>query len=231
MIYSPPPDQVGGLPAQNLDDARGNFSISAFANQKITIPIVVPAGDPVNLAAAEEWAGILAQISSGNIDAKVIQIAHTQISANEAQDMDPMGVCLQDWAPDYPDASDYADPMYREGGSYPAGDNLFVSYFASLAPSTPNDLVHVNGSTYTQAQVFSWINGNITLADISVDPAVRQAAYETSVKLAIAMGLYVYVYQAAQIWIFRSWLKGYKLQENPIIGGGADLVFYWLTKG
>jgi hypothetical protein len=32
---------------------------------------------------------------------------------------------------------------------------------------------------------------------------------------------------------FRSWLKGYEMQENPISGGGydPDLLFYWLTKG
>ena len=80
MLYSVPPDQLGGLPAQNLDAARGNFSISAWAKQKITVPIVVTTGDPVNLAAAEEWAGILAQISNGNINAKVVQITDTQAS-------------------------------------------------------------------------------------------------------------------------------------------------------
>jgi len=44
------------------------------------------------------------------------------------------------------------------------------------------------------------------------------------------MGLYVNVYQPQQLWYFRSWLKGYEMQENPMIGGGSDLLFYWLTK-
>jgi hypothetical protein len=60
---------------------------------------------------------------------------------------------------------------------------------------------------------------------------VRARAYLITTKLAIAMGLYVYVYQYQQFWFFRSWLKGYEMQENPIVGSSSDLVFYWLTKG
>jgi hypothetical protein len=89
----------------------------------------------------------------------------------------------------------------------------------------------VNGTTYTQDKVWSWMQGNITLGDTSVDPAVRARAYLTTERLAIAMGLYIYVYQAEAIWYFRSWLKGYEMQENPMIGAVYVLVFYWLTKG
>jgi ABC-type transport system substrate-binding protein len=231
MIYFIPPDQLGGLPAQNLAAAKGNFSISAWANQKITIPIVETVGDPVNLAAAEEWAGTLAQISNGNINAKVVQITSTQFLADSAQDMNPMAVAFSTFAPDYADASDYVYGMYGQGGFIPSGVNWLDSYFASLAPPTPNDLVHVNGSTYTQAQVYAWINGNLTRGDASVDPVVKQRTYETSEKLGIAMGLYVNVYQAEAFWYFRSWLKGYELQDNPIISsGGKVLLFYWLAK-
>jgi ABC-type transport system substrate-binding protein len=230
MIYAPPPDQLGGLPAQNLDAARGNYSISAWANRKITIPIVVLVGDPVDLAAAEEWAGILAQISNGNIQVKVVQLTWSPIIANTVQDQNGMGVAFGAWSPDYADPADYVNAMYLEGGYYSSGSNWLVSYFASLPPSTPHDVVHLDGATYTQAQVYSWMNGNITLGDTSVDPAVRQSAYEVSEKLAVAMGLYVYVYQANQLWYFRTWLKGYEMQENPMIGGGPELVFYWLSK-
>jgi hypothetical protein len=230
MIYYSPPDQLGGLPAQNLTAARGNFSISAWANQKITIPIVEQVGDPVNLAAAEEWAGILAQISNGNINAKVVQISTPLWLANFAQGMNPMGVTLDEWIPDYPDPAGLIDGLFLEGGVIASGTNLLGSNFASLPPSTPYDVVHVNGSTYNQAQVWSWMQSNITLGDTAVDPAVRQAAYETMNRLAIAMGLHAYVYQARQLWYFRSWLKGYETQENPTIGGGGTLLFYWLYK-
>jgi ABC-type transport system substrate-binding protein len=229
MIYAPPPDELGGLPAQNLAAARGNFSISAFADRKMTVPIVEIVGDPIELAAGEEWAGVLAQISNGNITARVVQITWSEDTAFLAPGMDPMGISFTYWAPDYPDPSDYVNAIYLEGGYIPSGDNLFVSNLASMAPSTPYDAVHING-TYSQAQVYRWMNGNITIGDTSVDPSVRRRAYEITEELAIAMGLYAYVYQARQMWYFRSWLKGYETQENPMIGGGWDLLFYWLTK-
>jgi hypothetical protein len=136
-----------------------------------------------------------------------------------------------EWIPDYPDPADVVDALYLEGGVYASGNDWAVSNFASLPPTTAYDLVHLNGSTYTQAQVYSWMNGNITLGNTSTDPAVRQSAYTEAERLAVAMGLYVYTYQVRQLWYWRSWLKGYQLQENPVIGGGAALLFYWLTKG
>jgi hypothetical protein len=228
LVYAVPPDQLGGLPAQNLAAARGNYSISAWANQKITIPIFVYTADLVNLAAAEEWAGTLAQISSGNINAKVVQISPSLSEADSAQDMDPQGVVIDLWWGS--DPSQFIDGFYLQGGYEAAANNWLVSYFASLPPSTPNDVVHINGSTYNQAQVYSWINGNVTLGDGSLNMAVKQNAYETATRLAIAMGLYVYVYQAGDFWYWRSWLKGYEMQENPAIGGSGTLLFFWLTK-
>jgi hypothetical protein len=219
------------LPTQNLAAAKGNFSISAWANQKITIPIIETAGDLVNIAAAEEWAGILSQVSNGNIVAKVVQISYSQEIADTAQDMNPMGVYWEGNYPDYPDPSDAASTMLKQGGYYPSGNNWLVSYFANLSPVTTNDVVHVNGTAYTQDKVYDWINGNLTLGAGSIDPAVRQRAYLIATKLAVDMGLYSYVYQARQFWYWRSWLKGYELQESLIIGACSDLLFCWLTKG
>ena len=231
MIYAPPPDELGGIPAQNLADARGNFSISAWRDQKITIPICAYPEDLMNQAAVEEWAGILSQISGGNITAKVAMVSDSEMMADSAQGADPMPLIIDDWWPSTGDASDLISGLYQEGAFEAAADNWLATNFASLPPSTPYDEVRVNGTTYTQAQVWSWMQGNITLGDTSVDPAVRARAYLITERLAIAMGLYVYVYQANMIWFFRSWLKGYQMQENPMVGGVGDPLFYWMTKG
>ena len=230
-LYSLPPDQLGGLPTQNLAAARGNFSISAWANQKITVPIIVQSGDQVNLAGAEEWAGILAQISNGNINAKVVQINVSQLIGDIAQDTNPLAVYWYEEFPSYPDPANAGNDELQQGGYYASGNNWLVSYFAALAPSTPNDLVRVGGSTYTQSQVFSWINGNLTVAAASVDPTVRQNCYTAASKLGVAMGLYVPVYQLSQFWFWRSSLKGVAMQENPIVGDVWILLFFWLAKG
>jgi len=230
MEFAPSADELGGLPTQNLADAKGNFSISAWANQKITIPICVYPGDLVDTAAAEEWAGTLAQISNGNINAKIAMVTESEMMANSAQGADPMSVIIDDWYPGTGDASDFVSGLYQEGAFEASASNWLLSNFASLPPSTPYDVVRVNGTTYTQAQVWSWMQGNLTLGDTSVDPAVRARTYLITERLAIAMGLYVYAYQARMIWFFRSWLKGYEMQENPMIGAIAEPLFYWMTK-
>jgi hypothetical protein len=230
MTYAPSPDQIGGLPTQNLAAAKGNFSISAWANQKITIPICAYPGDLPDIAAAEEWAGILSQISNGNIDARVAMVSETQMMANSVPSSDPMPVVIDDWWPGTGDASDFVSGMYQEGAFEAGASNWVLSNFVSLPPQTPNDVVHLNGTTYSQDKVWSWIQGNLTLGDTSVDPAVRAKAYLITTRLAIAMGLYVYAYQARMIWYWRSWLKGYEMQENPMIGAIDEPLFYWMTK-
>jgi peptide/nickel transport system substrate-binding protein len=231
MAYWVPPSQLGGLPTQNLNDARGNFSISAWHDTKINLPIIIQSGDPTELAAAQDYASILNQMSGGNITAQVVAIPFTQEVSYFVPKQDPMGVYWDTVSPDYPDPSDYVDLMYLQGGFVPAGNNWVVSNFVSMPPANPNGLVHVNGSLFAQDKVYSWINGNVSLGDTSTDPNVRQRAYKIAEELAIDMGLIVYVYQVQQFWFFRSWLGGYQYQENPMLGGVGDLLYFWLTKG
>jgi ABC-type transport system substrate-binding protein len=230
MTYAVPPNEMGGLPTQNLNAAKGNYSISAWANQKITIPIVILAGDPVDLAGAEEWAGILAQISNGNINARVVQVTQPLEDALLVPGQNPMPVSFEDWAPDYPDPTDYVTPFYADGGFYMSGDNLNATNLASLLPTTQNEEVPINGTTYAQTQVWSWMQGNITLSGTSVDPAVRQRTYKMAMELAIALGLYVYIYQGRSFWYARTWMKGFDLEENPMTGAEGVLVYYWVSK-
>jgi peptide/nickel transport system substrate-binding protein len=225
---------LGGLPQQDLNSARGNFSISAFANQTITIPISVITGSPLVLAGAEEWAAALSLISNGHIQAKVVQTPLSQEDADLVPNGDPLAVMFQNWFPDYPDPTDYASAMLQVGGYYPAGANWLPSTFAyapsGVAPVGPNDVVHVNGSTYTQEQVYTWINNNVTAADSSLNPAVRQHDYKIADELTIDMGLYVFVYDQSQFIYWRSYMQGASLEENPITDVGWIFQYYWMTK-
>jgi ABC-type transport system substrate-binding protein len=230
--YYVPPDQLGGLPTQNLNAAKGNFSISAWHDSKITVPIVVPLGDPVTLAAAEEWGQTLSQISGGNITAKVVTFLHSSILGNCAAGANGMAVYYENWnPPSYPHPTNWWNGELQQGSYFPAANGWTTSNFASLPPPNPNGLVQVNGSMYTQAQVWKWLNGNITLGDTSVDPAVIQRAYTTVQLLEIALGLYVNVILINQFWYFRSWLNGYQAEENAMYNGAGGITFFWLTKG
>ena len=227
MIYAPDPSLLGGLPQQNFKDAKGNFSISAWHDQKITVPIIVYVADPLNLAAAEEWASALSQVSGGNITAKPIQIPIEQQIADLVP-ANAMGVYWDNWAPDYPDPSDYVFGMYANNGDYAPANNWGM--FSTLAPNTPGDVVNLNGTSYSQSVVYQWLQGNVTLADTSTSPSVRQQAYLLCDRLAIALGLYIYVDTQQAFWFWRSWLTGYATEENPMLNAAGNLVYYYLNK-
>ena len=234
MEYYTNASSLGGLPQQNLKDATGNFSISAFANQTITIPISVITGNPAVLAGAEEWALTLQQISNGHINAKVVQIPLSQEDADLVPNGDPLVVMFQNWFPDYPDPADYTDALLLTGGYYPGGANWSPSTFSyaptGVAPVGPNDVVHINGSTYTQAQVYSWINGNVSAGDSSLVGTVRQSDYRTADRLTIDMGLYVFVYDQSQFIVWRSYMQGALAEENPITNAGWIFCYYYMSK-
>lgn len=46
--------------------------------------------------------------------------------------------------------------------------------------------------------------------------------------------MFVYVYQANSFWIVKPYITGYngiQSEENPMIGGAADSIYYWWIKG
>jgi len=227
MIYQPSPSLLGGLPTQNLKDAEGNFSLSAWHDMKITVPIIVYTSDPTDLAAAEEWASALSQASGGNITATPIQIPIEEQIA-DLTPANPQGVYWDNWAPDFPDPTDYVFGMYATNGDYGPANNW--ADFSALTPTSPNELVTINGSSYTQAKVYGWLQGNITLGDTSTNPAVRQQAYLICDRLAIALGLYVYVYVQQAFWFWRSWLTGYSYEESPMLNAAGNLLYVYMNK-
>jgi len=227
MIYEPSPSLLGGLPQQNLKAAEGNFSLSAWHDQKITVPIIVYVADPIDLAAASEWAAALSEVSGGNITAKPVQIPIEQQIADLVP-TNAMGVYWDNWAPDYPDPSDYVFGMYSNIGDYAPANNWGL--FSSLAPNTPGDVVNINGTSYPQSTVYQWLQGNVTLGDTSTSPAVRQQAYLVCDRLAIALGLYVYVDVQQAFWFWRSWLTGYANEENPMLNAAGNLLYFYLNK-
>jgi ABC-type transport system substrate-binding protein len=227
MVYAPSPSLLGGLPQQNLKDAEGNFSLSAWHDQHVTVPLIVYTSDSIDLAAAEDWAVALSQISGGNITAKPIQIPIEEQIADLVP-ANAMGVYWDNWAPDYPDPSDYVWGMYATAGDYGPANNW--ANFSSLAPPGPNDMVNVNGTKYPQAEVFQWLQGNITLGDTSITPAVRQQAYLVCDRLAIDLGLYVYVNDQQAFWFWRSWLTGATNEENPMLNAAGNLLYSYVSK-
>jgi len=125
--------------------------------------------------------------------------------------------------------------MLQAGGFYPGGSSwVSASSFSYTpvgnAPNDSNDVVHINGTAYPQDEVFQWINNNVTAADNSLIGSVRQYDYAIADKLAIDMGLYVFVQDAGQYVFWRPYMTGINAEENPIVDSGGIFVYYSMNK-
>jgi ABC-type transport system substrate-binding protein len=219
-------------PVQNLTDAKGNFSISAWRDEKITVPIIVVAGDPIDTASAEEWASTLNQISGGNITATVVQVEASQLFGDLVPGANPMGCYFLFYeGANYPDPSDEVLGALNQGGGVPVANAWSVSDFASLPPANSTNQVDVNGTMYPQSAVFGWLNGNLTAGNnVSLPTSARLEYYLAANHLEVDLGLYLFV---ANIYTFLYWnshLGGIQYEENPTTSGAPILWYFWMTK-
>lgn len=225
-----PPSEVGGLPQQNLQWAKANFSESAWKDDKITIPIGITVFGPqgqVQIASAEEWAQTLSQISGGNITAKIVQ---------EPLTLGPLAfqVVPLSWfysGPNYPSSQDDVDSFYPSSGVFAPFEGYSVQNFATLPPNNSSaNMVNVNGTLYSQATVYGWIDGNVSAGDVAPTAAAKQQDYAQSEYLMIKMALYVYQDQFNGFWYWRTWLHGIQNEEGMMLPGTGVTYVYWLSK-
>lgn len=218
-------------PQQNLADAKGNFSLSAWHDEKITVPIIVVSGDPVDTASAEEWAATLGQVSGGNITATVEQIQASQLFGNLVPGANPMGCYFLFYeGANYPDPGDEVSGAIQQGGIVASSNAWSVQDFMTLTPSNSVNEIDINGTNYSQSTVFNWMNGNFTEGGLVTNTSARLEYYLDAQHLAVDLGLYVYV---ANIYTFLYWsshLGGIQYEENPATAGAGILWYYWMTK-
>ncbi|MEM4138783.1 MAG: ABC transporter substrate-binding protein [Sulfolobaceae archaeon] len=219
--YTPPEQITSDLPKFNLTYAKELMIKSGLYNVSVYFPIIVPSGDTVDYAAAQMWAQALQQIDP-NIRAEPLYMPFSQIISYQVPGQNPLPIYYLGWIADYPHPSDFVDAMYKENGTYPAPDGWYVSYLEKLG--------------YTdQANLYKQLNDLIIKADSATDPTLAKQLYANVTKIALELYMYVYVVQPNAFWIVKPYMKGYKgditYQENPMIGGAGDSLFYWWVKG
>jgi ABC-type oligopeptide transport system substrate-binding subunit len=95
--------QQGGanVPTYNLAIAKQYMEESGLYNTSINIPIVVIAGDPVDFAAAQDWATTMNSIDP-NIHAAALYMELTEMLEYTAANQNSTPICWSGWVPDYP---------------------------------------------------------------------------------------------------------------------------------
>ncbi|MEM4170531.1 MAG: ABC transporter substrate-binding protein, partial [Thermoplasmata archaeon] len=178
---------------------------------------IVYASDPIDYAAASMWASNLTEMDP-NIHATPIYQAFSTTIGYMVPGQNPMPIYLLGWSPDYPYPSDYVNAMYLENGTYPAANGWNYTNLVSWG--------------YIQeAQEWKNMTDLILKADSTANLTLAIKYFDQAEQIAVNLTLYVYTYQANGFWFYAPWIHGVEYEENPMIGGGGDTLYFYLTKG
>ncbi|MGC9048531.1 MAG: ABC transporter substrate-binding protein, partial [Caldisphaera sp.] len=238
LPYYIPPSELTGCPTFNLTYAKQLMEKSGYYNISVNFPIIVPSGDTVDFTAASMWASLLNEIDP-NIHATPLYVPFSTMISYQVPGANPMAVYYLGWIADYPLASNFVNAMYLTGGTYPAPNGWNVSYFENLSK-----YYAAQGNTFlanlyaNESQEYNELNNLILKADnaaLAGNTTVAQQYYKQAEQIAINLYLYVYAQMPNEYWIIKPYMHGYNNQisyeENPMIGGAADSLYYWWVKG
>ena len=155
----------------------------------------------------------------------------------------PMPVYRLGWAPDYPDPTDYVNPLYRPDNTYTLGD--VVAEQTSLTQFN-DPSCHIS-SDYTwwsnqasnpgtggvadkcQGSAYGALIAALDAAAIMPAGAQRVLTYAEAEQIANALALYVYSFQQNVVVTTASWIDPTSYNSNVTSGGGADSTWFTIT--
>ncbi len=204
------------VPYFNLTLAKQYMMESGLYNVSVNIPVVIYAGDPVDYAAAAMWAQNMHMVDP-NIQMTAIYTTFSQWIGYQVEGANPMPIYVTTWIPDYPYPSDIVGAFYSAGGTYPLGSGLNSQTFNS------------SGNTW-EAEQIDLINQYIRMGENTANSTLSVHYYDLAQNIAVNLTFYVYTRQLNWIWYFSPYLQGMQFEENPMIGGGGAILFFYLTK-
>jgi ABC-type transport system substrate-binding protein len=220
LPYYVPSSQLANVPNLDLTYATQLMQQSGQYSTKVSIPIIVGTSDTVNYAAAEMLAAAVSKMDPNISMTPIYQPFSTEVGYT-VPGANPMPIYSLAWISDYPAAADNMNALYLQGGTYPSGDGLTVSYLNSTGfPS--------------EATQYSQLNTVLTQANAATSASVAGPLYKQAEQDAINLYLYIYTVDENAFWTVKPYMTGYsgiQSQENPLIGGALDSTYYWWVKG
>ncbi|MEM4058840.1 MAG: ABC transporter substrate-binding protein [Thermoplasmata archaeon] len=205
------------IPYYDLTKAKQYMMESGFYNQTINMPIIVWAGDPIDFAAAQDWASTINSIDP-NIHINAMYLEYDSVIGYQVPGQNPMPLYLTGWNPpwNYPTAT--ITFYYQEGNYLAPDDGWSYSNFESWG--------------YT-AEANEWENMQnlINNATITGNETLSLKYFDQADEIAVNMSLIVNAYQETGMLIYSSSISGAQYEENPTIAGGGVTLFFYLSKG
>jgi ABC-type transport system substrate-binding protein len=220
LPYYVPEAQLQNVPTYDLTQATSLMQQSGQYSTKVNIPFIVGSGDTVNYAAAQMLAAALSKMDPNISMTPIYQPFMTEVGYT-VPGANPMPIYSLAWISDYPAAADNVNALYLQGGTYPSGDGLTVSYLNSTGYTT-------------EATQYQALNTVLQQANAATSPTVAGPLYKQAEQDAINLYLYIYTVDENAFWIVKPYMTGYngmQSQENPLIGGALDSTYYWWVKG
>ena len=220
-----------------------------------TWPIGYFDGAPANLPLTEDWAAEVYALSGHRLSPWPFALSFTQfltdalVGPYESPFVSVVGF---GWAPDYPDPTDYVAPIVQPDGDYTAPDTVANQMFK--AQFADNATCGHNGTT-TEAQAYAnltyWAAQAGNPAGGAIDSSCQGTAYGVASywmlaagalpaspqrvldynlieQITNALGLYVWNGQTNELIGFAPWIDPSSVNENPVIGGGGDIIWFQL---
>ncbi len=188
------------------------------------------------------WASNISKFSDGAVMPIVVNLPFFNIIVNSFQPSgtNPMPLYDSGWSPDYPDPTDYTNPLYSPYGSYPTGDALCESLEGAICGGTA-----LNSSNYLNPcpAGYAWANASVTSncqgsayqnmtnllgsAASNTNPAGRELLYNEAEHIAQQLGIFTAnPGQTVNAFVLASWLDPNSMDVNPMIGGNGDVAWY-----
>ncbi len=230
-----------------VQSENGIAAKACLPSKPCVFPFLSYAGAPLQDEVNGAWVTEITKLSGGAVDAVPVDIPFINLVINSfaAPGQNPMPMYELGWAPDYPDPTDYVNPIYMPDSTYTYGDALCegLGMFTTMgcAPHTSNlaagnydgalpaGWVWTNATVTTATQGTAYTTMTTLLADAAFDTNLQQRAllYNAAEHIAQQLGIFVpNSGQAIAGWTTASWIVGSSMNLNPTIGGGGDSTWY-----
>ena len=199
----------------------------------------------------QDYMPYISSISGGRLAPTTFDLTNTQdwtFSTSSLPGQSPMPLYLANWAPDYPDPTDYALPFYYPNATYTMSGSLEegLSLWTCSGDSAPSGMPIDSG---TMAALLFWahqleipqacqgnaysamIYGLGSAATMPTGPE-RVLMYNLAEHIANTLALYVYFDQTNDVVTYAAWINPTTLDTNPMSGAiGANTYYLYTGNG
>jgi peptide/nickel transport system substrate-binding protein len=211
-------------------------TVGCTSGNPCTLPMFGQTGSPAGDEIMALWTSEISSLSGGALKVTPVDIDFVSLITN-AQDNgpgdNPMPLYTLGWAPDYPDPTDYVDPLYTPNATYTRGDSveqsLYVTQFTAGCHIATDGSYWANQTTIPQSCQGTAYRAMLDLLEhAAVAPLGpgRVLLYDQAEEIAYQLALYTYSGQSNIVAPVAAWLNPSTIDTNVCIGGGGDQLFY-----